>query len=138
MLNIKRRHLDKAERDQWIRELREEGWTQRKIAGALGVNRSTVQRAQNDANASLQNSDNSTPSQNLEAIIAERLTEERQRHDEEAQGLRAELEALKNAPSPEPVIIEREKPVPSPDRKRVRPSQKYSSTLGRTVPNGTP
>jgi DNA repair exonuclease SbcCD ATPase subunit len=51
--------------------------------------------------------------QNLESIISERLKPVQ----EETERLRKELEAAKNAPAPEPIIIEKvvEKPVASPE-----------------------
>jgi DNA-binding XRE family transcriptional regulator len=96
---LSRRNIDKETRDQWIRELRAEWLTQKEIAETLGVTRMTVYRAQKDVtNVTSNNSDNSipppnllegkyfpdensdnstpTPTQNLEAIIAERVEQE--------------------------------------------------------------
>jgi ParB-like chromosome segregation protein Spo0J len=73
---LSRRNLDKTERDLWIRELREEGWTQKEIAGAVGVTRQRVgQVVAKASNFPDENSDNSTPTENLEAIIREKVQE---------------------------------------------------------------
>ncbi|MDR0615621.1 MAG: helix-turn-helix domain-containing protein, partial [Synergistaceae bacterium] len=39
---LARRNLDKAERDQWIKELRAGGWTQQAVADELGITKQRV------------------------------------------------------------------------------------------------
>lgn len=79
-LNLHRRQLTKEQKKEIAANLREQGWTQERIGKALGVDRSTISRWFPVCNITNQNSDNClspTPTQNLEAIIAERLAEER-------------------------------------------------------------
>ena len=79
-LNLHRRQLTKEQKKEIAANLREQGWTQERIGKALGVARRTISDWIGVANPPNQNSDNSpspTPTQNLEAIIAERLAEDR-------------------------------------------------------------
>jgi transcriptional regulator with XRE-family HTH domain len=118
---LSRRNMEKSERDQCIRELRAEGWTQKEIAEAVGVSKSTIIRSTKVSNATSENSDKSTPTENLEAIIAERVAEKEKAFEAERQRYQKELEATKK--QTEPVIIEKEivKPVVDPElEKRVK------------------
>jgi ParB-like chromosome segregation protein Spo0J len=107
-LNMHRRHLTKEQKKELAINLRDQGWKNARISKVIGVDRSTIGRwfPENVANATIKNSDKSTPTANLEEIIAERLkkeqqeaeyrlAEERQKHEAEAKLCRA---ACKNEP----------------------------------------
>ena len=81
-LNLHRRQLTKEQKKELAGSLRERGWTQERIGKALGVTQQTISNWLPLQKFVDHNSDNSpspspTPTQNLEAIIAERLAEER-------------------------------------------------------------
>ena len=77
-LNLHRRQLTKEQKKEIAANLREQGWTQERIGKALGVTQRTVSNWVGVEKFLNNNSDSSsTPTQNLEAIIAERLAEER-------------------------------------------------------------
>jgi len=123
-LNMHRRHLTKEQKKELAVGLREQGWTQERIGKSLGVCQKTISNWVGLVNLLNQNSDKSTPTQNLDAIINAKVqehvtqleakaAEQMKAAQMENQRLCSELNALKSAPKPEPVIIEKEKPVPS-------------------------
>ena len=80
-LNLHRRQLTKEQKKEIADGLYEKGWGYGRIAKILKVGKSTIQdwvKGKRYESVPPQNSDNSlSPTQNLEAIIAERLAEER-------------------------------------------------------------
>jgi ParB-like chromosome segregation protein Spo0J len=75
-LNMHRRHLTAEQKRDLGKSLRSQGWAITRIAKAIGVNKSTIFRwcpEEAVANTTKENSDKSTPTENLEAIIAERV-----------------------------------------------------------------
>jgi transcriptional regulator with XRE-family HTH domain len=104
---LSRRNLDKTERNQWIKELRAEGWTQKEIAEATKFAERSVRRVINEENCLNiicgQMSANkiqtiTTPTKNLEEIIAERLKKEQQEAERQLAEERRKHEA-RNWPS---------------------------------------
>jgi ParB-like chromosome segregation protein Spo0J len=124
-LNIKRRHLTKEQKKTLAIELRELGWTQERIAGVMEVTQKTISNWFSNFSNPNQPSPTTRPDPELLRLqkeLAARDEFERQQ-EQEAERLRKELKAAKNAPAPEPVIVERvvEKPVVSPElEKRVK------------------
>ncbi|MDR1979044.1 MAG: helix-turn-helix domain-containing protein [Synergistaceae bacterium] len=116
-LNLKRRHLTKEQKKELAINLREQGWTQERIAGVMEVSQSTLSRWL----MHLHNPDQPSPNDpseldRLKKEIADREAFEK-KQEQEAERLRKELEAAKNAPAPKPIVIEKvvEKPVASPE-----------------------
>ena len=87
---LSRRNLDKDERERWIKELHEEGWTQAEIGEAVGANQSTVSRVLMQTHKSqISQTDDSTTTQRLKDELARLRAEkdalaEKQRHEVEA------------------------------------------------------
>jgi ParB-like chromosome segregation protein Spo0J len=108
-LNMHRRHLTKEQKKELAVSLREQGWRNARISKVIGVDRSTVGRwfPENVANATSNNSDKSTPTQNLEAIIAERVEQELARRET------SKTERWDNVPLPN------EEPEPDAETKRL-------------------
>jgi predicted transcriptional regulator len=67
---IARRNLDKAERDQWIKEMRDEGWTQQAIADELRITKGRVSQVEKSliAKHADQPSPKATPAEDKEKM----------------------------------------------------------------------
>lgn len=124
---LSRRNLDKDERERWIKELHEEGWTQAEIGEAVGANQSTVSRVLMQTHKSqISQTDDSTTTQRLKDELARLRAErdalsEKQRHEVEARAraegdlisVKNQLEFLRNKakgekPAPERIEVEKE------------------------------
>jgi ParB-like chromosome segregation protein Spo0J len=104
-LNMHRRHLTKEQKKELATDLSSKGWGYKRIAKVTGTAASTIQgwlKSKGYEFVPQENSDNLTPAQNLEAIIAERLQTERAESerryaDEKArleQALREEMQSV--------------------------------------------
>ena len=89
---LSRRNLDKDERERWIKELHEEGWTQAEIGEAVGVSQKTVSNTlSKNTKSQISQADESTTTQRLKDELAKLRAEkdalaERQRHFEDERG----------------------------------------------------
>lgn len=81
---LARRNLTKEERDQWIREMRAEGMTQKEVAEVVGLERSAVAKIENVKNS---HSGQCPPSLNQDELLALKI------RSEEAE---AQVKRLKN------------------------------------------
>ena len=82
---LSRRNLDKDERERWIKELHEEGWTQAEIGEAVGITQQGVAKT-------LKRLD--TTGCNEPSINSTSATEELEAKQQEIERLRAEKDAL--------------------------------------------
>jgi ParB-like chromosome segregation protein Spo0J len=104
---LARRNLDRQERDQWIAELRAEGWTQKAIADELEISRGRVGQIERKMVA-ITKPDQHSPNLNKDDLLTLKLQLDDASKREET--LKSEIERLRAA---EPRVIEKvvEKPV---------------------------
>ena len=82
---LSRRNLDKDERERWIKELHEEGWTQAEIGEAVGMSQRGVGKVIHR---------DFRTSSNEPTIKSTSATEELEAKQQEIERLRAERDAL--------------------------------------------
>jgi transcriptional regulator with XRE-family HTH domain len=86
---LARRNLDKAERDQWIKEMREDGWTQQSIADELQISRGRV--AQIEKMLIANNPDQHSQNLNKDELLSLRLRAEEA--EKRSESLKKEIDA---------------------------------------------